>query len=417
MSQRQSLFRQQAVDHHRRQRHWGEAALPRLPGAMVLFYVILLAATLIVIFLFRVHYARKETVSGYLAPSAGVVRVYAPRPGTISAVHAEEGQVVSEGQALLTVSVDQTASDGANVDASVLDALARQKALLGERITTQERLEAAEQKRLEAQISGLDAEMAQIEVQVSAQDERARLSASRASAAAELSAQGVLSGVESKLRREAYLEQRRSLAALAQDLVTKRNERTALRLALEQLPTAMAEKIQLLRKELLETEQRIAEIEGRRAYVVRAPVGGRISALQAAEGHAADPRQPQLSILPDDGLLHAELFVPTRAAGFVRPGQEVRILYDAFPYQRFGAHRGRITMTSQTVLMPGEVTAPVALHEPVYRAVASLERQDIASDAESTPLRPDMLLRAEIVLERRPLIAWLLGPLLQVRLS
>jgi membrane fusion protein len=416
VSQRQSLFRLEAIEYVQ-QRRWGEAALPKLPGVIVLFYTILLAAALIIIFLFRVHYARKETVPGYLAPSAGVVRVYAPRPGTISAIHVEEGQSVGEGQALLTVSVDQTASDGANVDVSVLDALARQKTLLGERIATQESLGAAERKRLEAQISGLEAEVTQMELQVSAQEERARLSASRASTGAELSARGVLSEAESRLRREAYLEQRRSLAALIQDLVNKRNQLVMLHLALEQLPIATAERIQLLRNEILETEQRIAEIEGRRAFVVRAPVAGRISALQALEGRTADPRQSQLSILPDDGRLHAELLMPTRAAGLVRRGQEVRILYEAFPYQRFGTYRGRIAMVSTTVLMPGDVTAPVTPHEPSYRAIALLERQDIANGAEATPLRPDMLLRGEIVLERRSLIAWLLDPILRVRLS
>ena len=50
---------------------------------------------LIVLFLSLGQYARKETVTGYLAPSAGIVKVFAPRPGsTIRAVHVEEGQQV-----------------------------------------------------------------------------------------------------------------------------------------------------------------------------------------------------------------------------------------------------------------------------------------------------------------------------------
>jgi membrane fusion protein len=159
-------------------------------------------------------------------------------------------------------------------------------------------------------------------------------------------------------------------------------------------------------------EQRIAEASGRRAYVVRAPIAGRVSALQATVGQPADPRRLQLSIVPEGGTLQAELFVPTRAVGFVRTGQEVRILYDAFSYQHFGTHRGRIVRVSQTILTPGDATGPVALAEPAYRVTATLERQTVDAQGEAMPLQPDMLLRADIILDRRPIMEWILGPLL-----
>jgi hypothetical protein len=46
--------------------------------------------------------------------------------------------------------------------------------------------------------------------------------------------------------------------------------------------------------------------------------------------------------------LQAEIYIPSRAIGFVKPGQEVRLLYDAFPYQRFGAYRGRVVAASSS---------------------------------------------------------------------
>src|SRR6266498_3788659 len=53
--------------------------------------------------------------------------------------------------------------------------------------------------------------------------------------------------------------------------------------------------------------------------------------LQATVGQFADPRHLQLEIVPRDSVLWAELFVATRAIGFVRPGQTVRSMYEAFP--------------------------------------------------------------------------------------
>jgi membrane fusion protein len=81
----------------------------------------------------------------------------------------------------------------------------------------------------------------------------------------------------------------------------------------------MAGKIQSLRSELATTEQRIAEINGRRAYVIRAPAAGRVATVQARIGQFADPRRPQMEIIPSDSVLQAALFVPTRGIGFVQP--------------------------------------------------------------------------------------------------
>jgi membrane fusion protein len=413
---RRPLFRAEAVEAFR-YRQWGQVAPLQPLSTCLLFLAVVVATMLIAIFLWQAEYARKETVAGYLAPSAGVVRVFAPRPGTIRAVEVEEGQQVAVGQPLFTVAVDQTTADGVNVDDTVLQALTGQKALLAERIATQETLAVFERQRLESQIDGIEGEIAQLEAQVAAQKERVTLLGDRAASFDELRARGVLSKADQEVRREAYLQQKQYLGSLQQALVARRSDLAAARGTLAQLPTVTAQKIQLLRNDLLEAEQHIAEIEGRRGYVVRASTAGRVSTLQAAAGRLADPRQPQLAILPSDSVLQAELFVPTRAAGFVHPGQEVRILYDAFPYQRFGTHRGRIVMISRSVLLETDVSAPVTIREPVYKAVVALERQDIVADGRSTPLQVDMLLKADIVLEKRPLIVWVLDPLLRARVS
>jgi membrane fusion protein len=115
--------------------------------------------------------------------------------------------------------------------------------------------------------------------------------------------------------------------------------------------------------------------------------------------------------------LQAELFIPARAIGFVEVGQRVRILYDAFPYQHFGTYQGRIQKMSQTILMGTDVTIPVTLSEPAYRATVILERPDVDAYGKKVPLQPDMLLKADIILERRTLVDWILNPLLSARIQ
>ena len=219
-----------------------------------------------------------------------------------------------------------------------------------------------------------------------------------------------MTAVEFRRRQVAALEQKQVLSALYQQLAAKQNQLTETRFSLKQLPTLMAQKVQALRNELSAAEQRMAEIKGRGAYVIRAPAAGRVSTLQATAGQNADPQRLQLEIIPEDSVLQAELFLPARAVGFVETGQPVRILYDAFPYQHFGTYRGRVVRVSQTILTSSDAAGPIKLNEPAYRVTAAIERPDIDAYGKRVPLQPDMLLKADVILERRSLISWLTNP-------
>jgi membrane fusion protein len=90
--------------------------------------------------------------------------------------------------------------------------------------------------------------------------------------------------------------------------------------------------------------------------------------------------------------------------------------YEAFPYQQFGAYRGQVVEVSQTILTGNDASGPIALKEPAYRVTASLDRQNIDAYGKTIPLQDDMLLQADIILEKRSLLRWLLDPLLSVRM-
>ena len=53
---------------------------------------------------------------------------------------------------------------------------------------------------------------------------------------------------------------------------------------------------------------------------------------------------------------------------------------------------------------------------PGYRVTAALERPDIDAYGKTVMLQPDMLLKADIILEKRSLISWLTNPLRSVRM-
>jgi len=381
----------------------------------VVAWFLVASAAALVLFLFVAQYARKETAVGYLTPTTGTAKIFAPQHGTIKEVRVHEGDVVRAGQPLLTIETDQIAANGIDVNANMLETLVAQKELLAKNIKAEEQRAGSERERLTALLKGLETEIAQLRGQIKLQGERLKVADSDLASADQLKSKGFMAGVDYRRREVQVLEQRQALSALDQQVAAKQNQLTETNYSLRQLPTVMAQKVQALRNDLATTEQRIAEVNGRRAYVLRAPTAGRVSTLQATVGQSADPQRLQLEIIPEDGVLQAELFVPARAIGFVEPGQPVRILYDAFPYQHFGTYTGHVAKVSQTLLTKSDAAGPIALGEPAYRVTVALDREDIDADGNRVTLQPDMLLKADIILEKRSLISWLTGPLRGIR--
>jgi membrane fusion protein len=391
-------------------------ALLQPPSTKILTWLAAAAVALILAFVCLAQYARKETVAGYLVPSAGTAKIFVPQRGFVKQLHVREGDEVEEGQPLLTISTEQIATSGEDVNLAILETLTHQRDLIQRQITAEERRGVTERDRLNALIEGIAAEISHLEAQTALQTDRLKLSETFVASGAQLTAKGAMTDLELKRREQTVLEQKQNLSALRQQTAARRNQLTETRYTLEQLPVVLEDKLQSLRNDLSAVEQRIAEVGGRRAYVIRAPTAGRVATLQATEGQAADPRHLQLEIVPRDTSLQAELFFPTRAFGFVHAGQEVRILYDAFPYQKFGTYRGRIVKVSQTILTGNDAIGPISLKEPAYRVTAALERPDIDAYGQIIPLQPQMLLKADVILERRSLLSWLLDPLLSARM-
>jgi membrane fusion protein len=125
-----------------------------------------------------------------------------------------------------------------------------------------------------------------------------------------------------------------------------------------------------------------------------------------------------MSLLPSDGQLEAELLVPSRAVGFIEPGDRVLLRYQAFPYQKFGHHKAEVVRISRSALGPNELGALIGdtkANEPFYRVTVTLARQVVTAYGRNEHLKPGMLLEADIMGERRRLVEWILEPLYSVK--
>ena len=93
--------------------------------------------------------------------------------------------------------------------------------------------------------------------------------------------------------------------------------------------------------------------------------------------------------------------------GFVQAGQRVTLRLDAFPYQKFGVQQARVIDVAGTPESGAD-------GRQFYRIVAALDHQSIRAYGMDQRLRPGMLASADIRVDERSLLEWLLEPLYSI---
>jgi membrane fusion protein len=311
--------------------------------------------------------------------------------------------------------VEQASAAGDGVATISLQSLSAQRGLATQRLSLEQQRAAAERARLAGQIASAMRQLVELDQQIGLQDQLVASARTAVDQAETLIAKGFATRTDLERRRQGWLQAAQARRQLAQNRDALLGQVAQARAELAKLPVDTASAIAQLQANIAQLDMASAQQVGEQGYQVNAPISGRVTAVQTAVGRFADGRVPLLTIVPDGSAMRAELFAPSRAMGFVQPGQDVRVMYDAFPYQRFGSFPGRVEQLSRTVIAPGEVDAPVKIDTPVYRIRVTLPQQAVAAYGANAPLQPGMTLQANIVLERRSFLEWLLEPVMAVR--
>lgn len=374
--------------------------------AMVLLFAILLV---------NGSYTRKETVLGIVRTVGGDVKVVAPMPGTVSQLSTAEGQEVRKGDPLLTIATIRNGVDGRPADALSLASLEEEVSSLVTRLRALDAATGIEQRGRGSRLVALQSELRSAGFVERAGKQRLELAEAAYARILPVAEKGYVSSESMRKRQEEIIGLRQSIAEAEARQAHIVGQMGELEAVVEQSPYTLAQEKGRLLDQIARAKREQEGYLAQRGYVVKAPANGVVSALQATPGQAVDPARPLMTIAASGSGALAEVYVPSRAVGFLEPGQRVRVRYDAFPFQRFGTAEGRIKAVSASVLRPEEVQAAVPLDEPVYRVVVELERDSLRAYGRDYRIQSGFALTADIVLEERSFISWLLDPLLSLR--
>lgn len=405
------LFRKEVVS-KQGQKLFGDVVLSSPLGHIVITALLAVIISGLIVFAIFGNYARKERVVGYLTPDQGLIRIIPRQAGLVEFAYIEIGDEVTRDDRLFSIKIDTTSSNGTPIAGQLLRQLLVEKNELIERRDLIPQQYTLTRSRLRAQINAAKSEAERLDERIALQVKTveneevvfkkfADLLSSEAASPLELSSQEnrLLAAQQSKSilqnERQRFVDQSRDLEA-----------------QLMLLPITEQQDISDVTSRLSALEQRITQTQGQGSYIITAPVSGRVASLTAREGQTANGQNALATILPRGGRLEAQLLVPSRAAGFVKEGQTVRLLYDAFPYQKFGFYEGRISNVSRTVVNTTDLAFAPTTQEPVFVITITLDRQDIKANNQVYPLQSGMTLAADIILEDRKIWEWVFEPLL-----
>lgn len=414
------LFRPQVLAE--RQTQWLGTVLitPRPSYRMFSLFAL---ATIVGLFslLFFGSYAKKANVNGWLVPDQGVVRVFPAQTGVATEIFVTEGMEILRGQPLLTISTEAQSATLGDTQASIARGMAARRDSLAEEDRQNKRLLQQQVASLSSRLSALRSEQEQIKEEITLQQARLELAVQTERRQRELKDRGFISAQQAQLASEARLEQTSKLRVLERSRINLQRERLSLEGELKDLPLKSQAQAAAIARQIEEIGQELAEVEARRELIVPAPQSGTITAIQAESGGRVDQAVPLLTILPAGSRLEAHLYTASRAIGFVRAGQRVLLRYQAYAYQKFGHYSGVVANVSRSAISPRELPAQLAglttlagTNEPVYRITVRLDRQTVTAYGEQMPLQPGMQLNADVVIEERRLIDWMLDPLYTV---
>jgi len=376
-----------------------------------LLILLLVASAVSATFAVRAEYARKASARGWLVANDGGVRIAHSTYATVVEVLRSSGDLVHQGDPLLRLSTDTRLPDGLDMSERLLQQVSAELAETDMQVSLLEQQHAAAVDSLRQQLSDLSDEQQAILAEQQQQQRIVAVAHEQHARVAVLQAVGNSTEWEVMQHEASLATAERESARLRRVAIQLQRSYDELSAALQALPSRHASQLSEQRSQRTRLLQRVAQIEAGGGLIITAPINGSVGSVAASAGDVVSPQQLLMSILPSEYELKAELFVVSGAIGFLQHGQQVQLSYDAFPARSFGYFDGTVERVSDFVLLPGEIPQTFSVREATYKVEVTLQQSAVNTLAGLMPLRPGMLLQADIVLESRSLAHWLLEPL------
>jgi membrane fusion protein len=382
--------------------HWAANGL-----AYLIFVACLLAAVALVV----VQVPETVTSPFVLVPTRGTDPVRPSRSGIVSEVRATEGQTIRQGEPIFIIHSSPVGDRSSELRTLETQLRGAEESLANgaREYESQRKADNEEARRLSEKIASLGESIKLKEQQLSLANDLVRRYE-----------EGFKQGFSSQVE---FIRPKMEAARIALELEESGKDRKDALTSLEKLRheaegrSTRRKELDRSLKEIMETNRiRMASLRTELIHSrsnelsILAPCSGTILRLLVKASEAfVQEGQPLAELACSGESLQAELTLPQSGAARIRLGQDIKLMYDAFPYQRYGVRYGTVRWMSPA--------AVVSQNGEGFHAFAELADSAIWVEGQPRPLRPGMQGTAKIVVGRRSLISYAVEPLRQLKES
>ncbi|MDC8760637.1 HlyD family secretion protein [Janthinobacterium fluminis] len=414
------IFRNEALKYKKGKLEGSVVFIRPISLPIFTFFAVCVSLAIIVGAIFG-EFTNRTTVSGSLIPEGGIVKLYSQTAGVVMHKHFSDGDIVREGQVLYTIVGNRHTAQTADVERTLLEHAQSRITSSQYEISNIRELEKNERLTRNKKIKFLQGQLDVIHGQIQMQQKQIEIATNLYSRYGGLLAKGYVTKDHLNDKESALIEQKNRLASLERERESILTEISGTDGEIASATMRFRSQQEQAQRSLLTARQEAIELDSKREFILKAPVQGVITGVQIEIGQSIDPSRPLVTILPANGRLLAELYVPRGAIGFIQKDTVVNMQYEAYMYQKFGLHKGKVISISQVAIPSQELGVGSGgiprknnqmPAESYYRVTVSLNSQQVQAYGKPYELKPGIIVVAELDLETKKIYQWLFDPIL-----
>jgi len=418
------LFRKEVNEHQ--QNHWAGKAL-LLAGWPVWVVTSLTALFLIALLSFLIfsNYTRRINVSGEVITQPHSINLFSPEQGVVTNLMVETGKTVKKGQPLYQIDVSRVTQAG-NVSTTTLSAINKQRDQIDTIITQLQNNKRTTLDNLQQQLEQYEkAHKVSQDMVASAQQGLDAMKQSMQNYGA-YQRKGLINTDQLNNQRYLFYQQQTSFQSLNTQSIQESLQITNLRSELVTRAADFDNQISQYGVQRNDLDRQLAEADAKGSLLITAPTDGKISSLSVTPGQMVNAGDSLAQLVPaKNSPFFLVAWLPNESVPYVKPGEEINIRYEAYPFEKYGQFPGLVESVSSAPVSEQELnsysSAPKnpngTVSGPYYKVIVSLDKSQLNWHGETLNLSSGMKAESTMFLEKRPLYQWMLSPYYSMKKS
>ncbi len=387
----------------------------RTSDSFLIFIFSIIVVSLLA-FAFFVEIPKIEKIKGFLYPNNGLITITSGYNGSIEFVIDKNGGDVTVGSIISIIDSRSWHKNGGNVEGELLKIAITKKKNLSEKLIKLTNLKIKKIATIHEKSKTLKIEIEKINDNIKLINEIVENISDNEVAYEKLKLEGYVSKEKIDSITNNVLKYRREIEDLNLLKIIRNNEIRENFGMVSEIEADFEVQYLDINTSILDIENTIKLIQSESERSIVSNVNGKVVTLLKKKGEYVKSDEVIMTILPNYSDLEAKLLVPSKSIGLIKVGHDVKIKFDAFPFQRFGIHHGTVTDIGKSILLPTDINNnPVNMKESFYHVTVNLSHQSIFAYGEEYMLEPGMTFNAEVILERITILDRVLDPIRALR--